>query len=101
MNYMTAIGLTFGILMSANALADTIDLQAGKALLEQSCVKCHASKFNGNPTQVYTRPNHKVKSLDQLNSQVRSCSVNNNTGWFPAEEANVAAYLNQKYYKFK
>ena len=29
------------------------------------------------------------------------CSAQTNAGWFPEDEANVAAYLNQRFYKFK
>ncbi len=94
--------LTMGLVAgAASAYADQLDPQAGKVLLEKSCMSCHAAKFNGNPTEIYTRSNRKVKSYQQLLSQVRACSVNSNTGWFPSDEANVAAYLNQQYYKFK
>ena len=76
------------------------DAQKGKALLEQSCMACHAAKFGGDPTRIYTRPDHKVQNLQQLSARVRACSVNTNTGWFPEDEAYVTQYLNQQYYKF-
>ncbi len=96
--------LLAGMVMVNGAQAAVVakaDLQAGKALLEKSCMACHAAKFNGDPTRIYTRADRKVKNLQQLAARVSACSENNNTGWFPEDEANVTAYLNEKYYKFK
>lgn len=104
------VGLVVACLVSASVstfagatvmVSPQLDPMAGKALLEKSCMSCHASMFHGDATRIYTRPDRKVKSLQQLNAQVRACSANANAGWFPEDEANVAAYLNQKYYKFK
>ncbi len=81
--------------------ATPVDPAAGKVLLEKSCMACHAAKFNGDATRVFTRPDRKVKSYPQLLARVQACSLHTNTGWFPEDEANVAAYLNQKFYKFK
>jgi hypothetical protein len=50
---------------------------------------------------MYTRPERKVKNPSQLLTQVRACNTMLNTGWFPEDEENVAAYLNREYYKFK
>lgn len=86
------------------ALADTSpkpDMQLGKQLFEKSCMSCHAAMFHGDATRIFTRPDHKVHNLAQLSARVEGCSANNNTGWFPDDEADVVAYLNQKFYKFK
>jgi hypothetical protein len=32
---------------------------------------------------------------------VRTCNTMLGTNWFPEDEENVAAYLNEVYYKFK
>jgi hypothetical protein len=35
-----------------------------------------------------------------LGQRVAACSAQTNAGWFPEDEAHVAAWLNQTYYKF-
>jgi len=77
------------------------DVKAGKVLHDKSCIGCHASMFGGDGSKIYTRPDHKVKNKKQLAAQISACNANVGAGWFPEEEAHVAAYLNQQYYKFK
>lgn len=74
---------------------------SGKALAEKSCNACHVSMYGGDGSKIYTRPDRKVKSADQLATRVRACNTNSGAGWFPDEEAHVAAYLNATYYHFK
>ncbi len=76
------------------------DPQAGKALVEASCVDCHARHFGGRAEQMYLRPDHKVRTPEQLLAQVRVCNAQLGTKYFPEEEEHIAAYLNQQYYKF-
>jgi len=66
-----------------------------------NCAKCHSQRVGGDGSRMYTRPEHKVKNPGQLLTQVQACNTMLNTGWFPEDEENVAAYLNRKYYKFK
>jgi len=70
------------------------DPKAGKALHDKTCVACHDSKM-------YTRANRKVKTAAQLAGRVSGCNANTGAGWFPEDELNVNAYLNQQFYKFK
>lgn len=42
-----------------------------------------------------------MKSAEQLAARIRACNNNSGAGWFPEEEAHVAAYLNATYYRFK
>ncbi|MHB8666232.1 MAG: c-type cytochrome [Burkholderiales bacterium] len=78
------------------------DPAAGKKLyVAADCSKCHSERVGGDGSRMYTRPERKVKSASQLLAQVRMCNTRLNTGWFPEDEENVAAYLNRKYYKFK
>jgi mono/diheme cytochrome c family protein len=87
---------------SVSAMAfDKGDPKQGKALVDKSCVSCHASMYGGDGSKIYTRPDHKVKTPQQLAARVSGCNANTGAGWFPEEEAHVAAYLNQQYYKFK
>lgn len=101
MKYLLALILT---LTAAVASADPFangDPHAGKALTEKSCTACHVSMYGGDGSKIYTRPDRKVNSPEQLKSRIRACNNNSGAGWFPEEEAHVAAYLNATYYHFK
>lgn len=73
----------------------------GKALHDKACISCHASMFGGDGSEIYTRPDRKVKNAQQLAARIAACNANTGAGWFPEDEAHVGAYLNQQYYKFK
>ena len=86
-------------LLLASPLAGAIpfekgDPKVGKALHDKTCLACHDSKM-------YTRADHKVKTPAQLAGRISGCNANTGAGWFPEDELNVAAYLNQQFYKFK
>jgi cytochrome c5 len=74
---------------------------AGKALVERDCVSCHAAKFAGDPDRMYTRADRRVTTPGKLLAQVQACNANLGKGYFPEDEENIAAYLNQQFYKFK
>ena len=76
------------------------DASAGRTLVERDCVACHAQKFKP-ATAIYTRPDRRVTSAAQLLTQVQVCNTELRAGYFPDDEENVAAYLNDTYYKFK
>jgi mono/diheme cytochrome c family protein len=86
--------------VSANELFNKTDVAAGKALHEKNCISCHASSFGGDGSGIYTREYAKVKTSKGLVAQVRNCNTMIGLKWFEDEELNVAAYLNQTYYKF-
>lgn len=73
----------------------------GKALHDKACISCHASMFGGDGSEIYTRPDRKIKNAQQLAARIAACNANTGAGWFPEDEAHVGAYLNQQYYKFK
>jgi mono/diheme cytochrome c family protein len=77
------------------------DIKAGKALLEKHCISCHASSFGGDGSGIYTREDRKVKSAKGLLAQIRNCNTMLGLKWFDEDELNVAAYLNQTYYKLQ
>lgn len=78
------------------------DPKAGEKLVKEAkCSGCHASMFGGDGSEIYTRPDRKMKNPEQLRTQVRFCATQLGVSWFPEDEENVAAYLNQQYYKFK
>ncbi|WP_324778894.1 cytochrome c [Thiobacillus sedimenti] len=73
----------------------------GKALHDKACISCHASMFGGDGSEIYTRPDRKIKNAQQLAARIAACNANTGAGWFPEDEVHVGAYLNQQYYKFK
>ena len=77
------------------------DVNAGKALVQQHCISCHASSYGGDGSEIYTRDFHKVEHAKGLVQQVRNCNTNLDLQWFEEDEINAAAYLNQQYYHFK
>lgn len=87
--------------VDANELFAKADVAAGKALHDKNCISCHASSFGGDGSAMYTRDFAKVTDAKKLIMQVRNCNTNIGLKWFDDEELNVAAYLNQMYYKFE
>lgn len=85
----------------ANELFSKADATAGKALHDKNCTSCHASSFGGDGSGIYTREYAKVKTSKGLVAQVRNCNTMLGLKWFEDEELNVAAHLNQTYYKFE
>ena len=85
----------------ANPLFAKADVAAGKALHDKNCMSCHASSYGGDGAGIYTRDYAKVKTSKGLVAQVRNCNTMIGLKWFEEEELNVAAYLNQTYYKFE
>lgn len=91
-------------MLSTTALAAPFakgDPKTGKGLHDKACISCHVSTFGGDGSKMYTRADRKTRSAQQLAARVSGCNANTGAGWFPEDEAHVAAYLNQQYYKFK
>jgi hypothetical protein len=65
----------------------------GKDLYEKSCTRCHT-------TEVFTREDRGVKSLEGLKSRVKQCSVAAESKWVDDEIQVVVDYLNKNFYKF-
>jgi mono/diheme cytochrome c family protein len=99
-NFLTSLSLA--LLVATPAIAESMgDAKIGKTLHDKSCIACHASKFGGDGSKMYTRADRKVSSQQQLSSRVKACNNNVGSGWFPEEEAHVAAYLNATFYHLK
>ena len=80
----------------------TPDLVNGKLIDQQKCYACHAKKSGfGNGDMIYTRSDGKVKSLASLKKMVALCNTELRLDLFPEDEADVTAFLNQQFYKFK
>ncbi|MGD8914852.1 MAG: cytochrome c [Candidatus Thiodiazotropha sp.] len=81
------------VLTLASTTSLAADPAAGKQLYKEHCVKCHDS-------EVYTRKNRRISSLQALHKQVRFCEQNLGLTWFDDQIEDTAAYLNQEYYNF-
>ncbi len=77
------------------------DPKAGKVLHEKACVACHVRLYGGDGSKMYTRDGRLLMTQLDILQRVGACNSQTNTGWFPEEEAEVSAYLNQQYYHFK
>lgn len=90
--------LAGAILTTAPAWTD--DVPKGKALHDANCNDCHAGKFGGDASKIYTRSDRKMASLTKLAAQVAFCNQQVGTQWFDDDVADVTAYLNDSFYKF-
>lgn len=75
-------------------LASTsLSADEGKVLYEKSCTKCHG-------TEVFTRDDRGIKSLEELKNRVKQCSLAAESKWTDEEINIVVDYLNKNYYEF-
>lgn len=75
--------------------------KAGKALFDKyDCNRCHAQIVGGDGNAIFTRPDRKVTTADELVAQIRVCSGNVGASFSPQQVQHLGAYLNQ-YYKLK
>ncbi|MCP5276799.1 MAG: cytochrome c [Thiobacillus sp.] len=73
----------------------------GKALHEKKCAGCHAGRFGGDGSKIYTRADRRIKNASGLAQQITTCNSMLGNELFPEDEANLGAFLNQTYYKFR
>ena len=97
MNAWTAL-IALALPMMAFAAGDP---KVGNTLHDKQCVACHVRLMGGDGSSIYTRDERIIKSLTALRQRVSMCATQIDAKWFPEDEDNVAAYLNQRYYKFK
>ena len=74
------------------------DPEQGRVLVD--CNECHV-RLVGDADRIYTRDERRVRTPAQLRAQVAYCNTQLGTGYFPDDEENVAAWLDQRYYRFK
>jgi mono/diheme cytochrome c family protein len=91
----------FVMFLAVPAAYAAADSAKGQKLHDQQCIECHKSVVGNDASKIYTRPNHIIKSRTALNQRVTFCATQINAKWFPEDEDDVAAYLNEKFYKFK
>jgi hypothetical protein len=78
---------------------DQGDAKLGQSIVDKDCHACHIRQF-GDKDRIYTRQDRRVNTPAQLRAQIAFCNTQLGTGYFPDEEAHIAAYLNHHYYKF-
>jgi hypothetical protein len=66
----------------------------GKRLHDANCTGCH-------DTSVYTRKDHRVRSLDGLKQQVENCTHMAQKEFLPAERQDIVKYLNDQFYRLQ
>jgi cytochrome c2 len=82
--------------------AQAADIQNGKTLHQAKCYQCHAEKSGlGNGDVIYTRLDRKAKDLAKVKSMVAMCNTELRLDLFPEDEADLVAYINQQFYKYK
>jgi hypothetical protein len=82
--------------------AFSADVNNGKTLHQAKCYQCHAEKSGlGNGDIIYTRADRKVQDPARLKFMVSMCNTELRLDLFPEDEADLVAYLNQQFYKFK
>lgn len=93
MNYSRfVLGLTFGL--AAIGSASSAFAVDAKALVDSQCTSCHGS-------EVYTRDDRRVQSMEMLQAQINRCTMATRAGWDDEQKAAVVKYLNDQYYHFK
>jgi len=92
---MKSILLIVSLIFSTSALAEEKPSVAhGEQLHNDKCMTCHT-------TEVYSRDDRRMKTLQALSSQVNNCMKGAaKAEWTEIETNSVVDYLNQKFYKF-
>lgn len=91
--------LTIPLLISPQLYA--ADIARGKELHDSHCTQCHISLMGKDGSDIYTRENRRIHSLDALNQQVHRCKDSMGASWPEDQIQDVVGFLNEKYYKFK
>lgn len=66
----------------------------GKKLHDQNCVSCHT-------TRAYTRPDHRVQSVEGLIGQVNGCVRQIGLKLDRDQVNDIVRYLDESFYRFK
>jgi hypothetical protein len=82
--------------------AQKADPSAGRRLFDEAkCNGCHDKMMNGDGNRIFTRPDRRITSAPSLSKMVRSCIERTGASLFPEDAEHIAAYLNERFYKFK
>ncbi|WP_449371167.1 c-type cytochrome [Thiomonas sp.] len=102
---LIALGAAWPLARAADAVppqfAGANVAQGQKFYDELKCAACHAERMMGSGSAMYLRSDRKVHNPAQLIAFTQSCVSQLNHELFPEEVRDIAAYLDQTYYKFK
>jgi cytochrome c553 len=93
MKRMLCASLLILLMPGAQAAPLPGDSAEGKRLLEANCMKCHG-------TDIFTRKDRKVQSLDALKEQLVACSHAAKKEFTASEMQDLLKYLNDDFYRF-
>lgn len=85
--------LSILLISSTYAAALPGDSAEGKRLFDANCTKCHQ-------TDIFTRKDRKIQSLDALKEQLVSCMHAANVEFSESEKQDLLKYLNDDFYHF-
>jgi mono/diheme cytochrome c family protein len=94
MKSIICVSLCVLLVSSAYAASSPGDSANGKALLEANCMACHQ-------TDIFTRKDRQVQSLDALKQQLVACSHAAKKDFTASEMQDLLKYLNDQFYHFE
>jgi mono/diheme cytochrome c family protein len=83
----------FALLAALAAPAQAGDAERGQQLHAQHCTRCHN-------VSMYTRPERTTADYAALRERVQQCELAAELTWFEEDVDDVAAYLNEAFYRF-
>jgi mono/diheme cytochrome c family protein len=86
--------LSILLMPSANAASLPGDSANGQRLLDANCMTCHQ-------TDMFTRKDRQVQSLDALKEQLVACSHAAKKDFSTSEMQDLLKYLNDQFYHFE
>lgn len=89
-NWLKTLIITLLVIPSFASAANS---ENGKRLHDSHCTRCHNS-------EIYTRPDRTVHSLEELKKRVHQCVLMAALPWFDEEIEDVIEYLNVYFYNF-
>lgn len=99
------LGIAVAILLSQKVFALAIllgDPENGGKMLDEKCTACHVNMFGGDGSEIYTRDDHKVLTIEGLMQRVEVCNTNTQNGALSAEVLDdITAHLNETYYEYE
>jgi len=98
---LAALILLLPVAATAEEPWGKVDLEAAPALHEKNCTGCHIRMYGGDGSKMYSRDGRMLSNRLELLQRVGACNAQMSAGWFPEDEASVAAWLNKHYYLFE
>jgi mono/diheme cytochrome c family protein len=103
-----SIAIAAGLLVASAPLVAAADPFPGADLAngrrihyESKCASCHTEKTGRDEGFIYLRDERKVKTIFELKRYVSLCNSELRLELFPEDERDVAAFVNQQWYKLK